>query len=194
MAASSRAFTQLLEVLDKLEIPYAVGGSVASSAHGIPRTTLDVDLVVDLKPDQIDDFVQHLGSEFYADGAQIRRAFAQGRAANLIHMVSAWKFDLFPLQADEYSQTGFGRRTFREIKPDGIETIECAVISAEDIVLRKLEWYRAGNEVSERQWNDLRGISKAAGRHLDINYLRKWAGTLKVEDLLERLLTEAGLS
>ena len=194
MAAASGAFGRLLEVLDKLEVPYAVGGSVASSAHGIPRTTLDVDLVVDLKAGQIDDFVRLLGSQFYADADQIRQAFSHGRAANLIHIGSAWKFDLFPLQADEYSRTGFDRRTFREISPDGAETIECAVTSAEDILLRKLERYRAGNEVSERQWNDLRGICKAAGRHLDISYIRKWARSLKVEDLLERLLSEAGLS
>jgi hypothetical protein len=56
MSAPSAAFARLLEVLDRMGIPYLVGGSVASSAHGVPRTTLDVDLVVDLKPEQIEEF------------------------------------------------------------------------------------------------------------------------------------------
>jgi hypothetical protein len=193
MGTPAEAFTRLLEVLDRMEIPYAVGGSVASSAHGIPRTTLDVDLVVDLKPDQIDGFAAELQGEFYADTALIRESFARGRAANLIHLRTAWKFDLFPLRNDEYSRTGFGRRAFREIRPDGGEAIECAVASAEDTVLRKLEWYRAAGETSERQWNDLRGVCATANRQLDVGYLRRWAPNLKVEDLLERLLGEFGL-
>lgn len=114
MSTLAAAFARLLAVLDRLEVPYEVGGSVASSAHGVPRTTLDVDIVVDLKPERIDSFVAELRQEFYADAAQIREAFALGRAANLIHLGSVWKFDLFPLRNDEYGQTEFGRRAFRE--------------------------------------------------------------------------------
>ncbi len=123
----------------------------------------------------------------------MRDAFARGRAANLIHLSTAWKFDLFPHTSDEYSQTEFSRRGLREIRPDGIHAIECAVISPEDLVLRKLEWYRAGGETSERQWNDLRGICQARGNQLDVAYMRYWSLRLKVEDLLERLLAEYGL-
>src|SRR5438045_2649573 len=107
MASPAEALNCLLEALDRMEIPYAVAGSVASSFHGIPRTTLDIDLVVDMKPDQIDDFTAQLRGEFYADADLIREAFIRGRAANLIHLASAWKFDLFPLRADEYSRTEF---------------------------------------------------------------------------------------
>jgi hypothetical protein len=64
------------------------------------------------------------------------------------------------------------------------------VATAEDTILRKLEWYRAGGETSERQWNDLRGVLKVSGPHLDLVYLRHWAPFLKVDDLLERLLAE----
>jgi hypothetical protein len=121
MSTLAAAFARLLAVLDRLEVPYEVGGSVASSAHGVPRTTLDVDIVVDLKPERIDSFVDELRQEFYADAAQIREAFALGRAANPIHLGSVWKFDLFPLRNDEYRQTEFGQRTFHEIRPDGGE-------------------------------------------------------------------------
>jgi hypothetical protein len=194
MASSSEGLARLLEVLDRLEIRYAISGSVASSAHGVPRTTLDVDLVVDLKPDQVDDLAAGLGQDFYADAALIREAFARGRAANLIRLRSAWKFDLFPQGQDEYSRTEFGRRVFRQIRPDDGKAIECAVASAEDTVLRKLEWYRAGGETSERNWNDLLGVCRTVSGQLDVVYLRRWAGYLKVEDLLERLLAESGLS
>jgi hypothetical protein len=100
---SSKPLVRLIEVLDRLGIAYQIGGSVASSAHGIPRTTLDVDLVVDMAPGLIDDFASELNLDFYADAALIRESFARGRAANLIHFATAWKFDLFPLQRDEYS-------------------------------------------------------------------------------------------
>jgi|SRR5271154_3315416 len=193
MGEFSNAFARLLEVLDQLEIPYEVGGSVASSVHGLTRTTLDVDLIVDLKADQIDAFASELQDEFYADASLIREAFSRGRAANLIHLRSAWKFDLFPLRDDEYSRMEFGRRSFREVSPDGLETIECTVASAEDTILRKLEWYRAGGEVSQRQWDDVLGVSRTVGKSLDLVYLRRWASYLKVDYLLERLLAESGL-
>jgi hypothetical protein len=188
MSTLADAFAQLLSVLDRMEIPYEVGGSVASSAHGVPRTTLDVDIVVDLKPEQIEPLVAELRQEFYADAAQIREAFAIGRAANVIHLDSVWKFDLFPLGGDEYSRMEFSRRAFRAIRPDGGGAVECAVASVEDTVLRKLERYRAGGENSERQWNDLLGVRRAAGERLDFDYLRRWAETLRVQDLLEKLL------
>jgi len=190
MKSLAEAFAALLAVLDRMEIPYEVGGSVASSAHGIPRTTLDVDLVVDLKPEDIETFTAELRQNFYADPEQIREAFARGRAANLIHLGSVWKFDLFPLRNDEYSQAEFSRRAIRRISTGGGESIECSLASVEDTILRKLEWYRAGGEGSERQWNDLRGVTRAAVGRLDQEYLRRWAGYLKVADLVEKLLAE----
>ena len=193
MSSPVEALARLVEVLDRMEIRYAIGGSVASSAHGTPRTTLDVDLVVDLRPEQIGEFVAELQNDFYIDAGQIRDAFRHGRAANLIHLKSTWKFDLFPLLSDEYSQAAIGRRSFRDVRPDGGQAVECAVASPEDTILRKLEWYRAGGEVSERQWNDLRGVFRAVGGQLDIRFLRHWSATLKVADLLETLLREHGL-
>ena len=190
MSTPRGAFARLLEVLDRMEIRYEVGGSVASSAHGIPRSTLALDLVVDLAADQIEEFAAALQPEFYADATLIRESFLQGRAANLIHMGTGWKFDLFPLRGDEYSRVEFSRRVWREVSPDGIGRVECAVASPEDTVLRKLQWYRAGNETSERQWNDLRGVLRACGSSLDLVYMRRWAGETGIADLLEKLLAE----
>jgi hypothetical protein len=172
MITQPDGFKRILEVFDLLEIPYQVVGSLASSMHGIPRATMDVDIVADLRVDQIAEFVDQLKADFYAD-ADIARSFT------LIHYASSFKFDIFPLARDEYSQTQFGRREF---------PIECAVASAEDTILNKLRWYRLGGETSERQWNDLRGIVRIQEAALDQGYLNTWAPKLGVSDLMERLL------
>ena len=190
MTAPAEPFPRVLSVLDRLEIPYLVGGSVASSIHGINRPTMDVDLVADLKADQVDEFVSLLQPEFYADSSMIREALDRKRPFNLIHFATTFKIDIFPLKNDEYSQVSFARRRIEQSRSLGPREVECAVATAEDTILRKLEWYRAGGETSERQWNDLRGVLKVSGATLDLAYLRQWAPSLKVDDLLERLLTE----
>lgn len=106
MATPADALARLLEILDQSEIQYSIGGSVASSTHGIPRTTMDVDLVADIRLDQIDDLVELLRTEFYADATMMREALTRGRSFNLIHYATAYKFDVFPLRKDDYSPGG----------------------------------------------------------------------------------------
>jgi hypothetical protein len=190
MATLADALAQLLNGLDRLEIPYYVGGSVASTFYGIYRTTNDVDLVADIAPEQAGELAECIGKDFYVDPETVRAAITRGRAFNVVHFASAYKIDIFPVKHDLYSQAAFARRAFRELRSLGPEPVECAVATAEDTVLSKLVWYRAGGEASERQWNDLRGIRMVSGAVLDYEYLRKWAPYLKVDDLLERLLAE----
>lgn len=190
MQTHADAFKRVLEVLDLLEIPYQVVGSLASSVHGIPRATMDIDLVANLRADQVDEFAAKLKADFYADPEMMKEALARGRSFNLIHYASSFKFDIFPLQSDEYSQTQFRRRRFTETRLLGDHPIECALATAEDTILNKLRWYRAGGETSERQWNDLRGVVQISGGLLDLGYLNSWAARLGVADLLERLLRE----
>ena len=104
------AFERLLAALDRLEILYAVGGSLASSVHGVPRATVDVDLLVDLPDSKIEPLVEDLKAEFFAEADLIRDAVRAGRPFNLIHYKSAYKFDLFPLPDDPYYRTEFDRR------------------------------------------------------------------------------------
>ncbi|HEU5021830.1 MAG TPA: hypothetical protein VFT60_08055, partial [Bryobacteraceae bacterium] len=158
MKKLSEALGALLAALDRVEVPYEIGGSVASSSHGIPRTTLDVDLIVDLAPGKIEPFVNEVRDEFYVDAAQMREAFRTGRATHLIHLTGGWKFDLFSLRPDDYSQVEFARRALREIQPNSGAAVECSISSMEDTILRKLEWFRAGGEISERQWSDIAGM------------------------------------
>ena len=190
MVTPADALRRLVEVLDRLTIPHMIGGSVASSIHGMARPTMDVDLVAALQPSQVDRFAAELRSDFYADPEMIRAALERGRPFNLIHYASTFKFDIFPVLPDACHQTQFARRVMAEATQFGDVAIRCAVATAEDTILAKLEWYRAGGETSERQWNDLRGILRVRGPALDLEYLRRWAPELGVTDLLERLLAE----
>jgi hypothetical protein len=190
MTPPAEVFGRVLEALDRLEIPYLVGGSVASSIHGNMRPTMDVDIVADLKLEQLEEFAALLQPDFYADAAAMREALKYGRAFNVVHYETSFKVDIFPLKKDQYSRESFARRRFAQSRSFGPEPIECAVASPEDTILRKLEWFRAGGETSERQWNDMRGVLKVSGAGMDREYMRKWSKFLQVEDLLERLLAE----
>lgn len=181
MSAQAAGFKRILEIFGVLKVPYQVVGSLASSMHGIPRATNDVDMVADLQLEQIADFVEQLKTEFYADVV----TFARQQPFNLIHYASFYKFDIFPLTSDEYSQVQFARRQFLQVESLGTT---CAVASAEDTVLNKLRCYRLGGETSDLQWNDLWGIIRIQGDTLDRDYMNKWAPTLGVADLLDSLL------
>ncbi|MBV8731643.1 MAG: hypothetical protein JO336_17690 [Acidobacteriia bacterium] len=187
MHSPAAAFRRILEVLDRLEIPYFVTGSVASSVYGIPRTTRDIDIVAAVRTDQLEDLASELQGEFYADLEMMKESVRRARAFNVIHRASTYKIDIFPLGRDEYSREAFARRRFAEAQLPGVR-IECALASAEDVILSKLRWYRAGGENSEAQWNDLRGIVEINGARLNLDYLRHWAARLSVADLLERLI------
>jgi hypothetical protein len=123
----------------------------------------------------------------------MRDALESGRSFNLIHFASSYKFDIFPLLPDAFQQTQFSRRELREIAPGGAK-LAVPVATAEDTLLMKLVWYRAGDEVSERQWNDVRGILAVQGLRLDRQYLRHWAAYLKVADLVAAALQAADQS
>ena len=117
-------------------------------------------------------------------------ALKRGRSFNLIHLATSYKIDIFPLGPDQYSRQAFKRRRYAQTSAPGEQPVACALASAEDIILSKLGGYRAGGEVSETQWRDLRGIIMVSRARLDHEYLRLWASRLGVADLLERLLGE----
>ncbi len=184
------AFRQLVATLDSLAIPYMIGGSLASSVHGIYRSTNDIDIVAAVREEHVAPLIANLAKEFYADAGTIREALRLGRPFNLIHFASGYKFDIFPAAGNLYFEKQLERSTSQEVALGHGESMLCPIATAEDIILAKLVWYRAGGEQSERQWNDVRGIRSTQGARLDGAYLRQWAGYLGVQDLLERLLSE----
>lgn len=187
------ALTPVLDAFQQLGIAYYIGGSVASSLYGLPRSTLDVDLIADLRPEHVGPLVAQLQDAYYLDEEALRKAIERRSSCNLIHLATMLKVDVFILQARPFDQEAFRRVRQSQASEDEPERT-LALSSAEDMVLAKLEWYRLGNEVSERQWSDVLGILKVQGAALDRAYLRQWAASLRLTDLLERALAEADLT
>lgn len=188
MTALAQAFQEVLAALDRTGTPFVVVGSVASGAHGLARLTNDIDIVVDLSAERVSLLCEELGAAFYADAATISAAVAAGRSFNVIHLASAYKFDLFPVGGDAFGRSEIARREFTAGSATGIENIEFPVASPEDTILARLVWFRKGGEVSDRQWTDILGIVEVQADRLDLAYLKKWAATLDVSELLDRAL------
>ncbi len=176
------------QTLEQLDIPYAVGGSLASSLHGIMRATLDADIVAELRIEHIHPLISVLSQEFYADGEMMRDAIEHHSSFSLIHYETAYKVDIFIRKVRPYGRVQMERRQKSVISTDPEQSIY--VTTPEDTILAKLEWYRLGGEVSERQWRDILGVIKARAEGLDLVYLQKWAAELQVVDLLEQALKE----
>jgi hypothetical protein len=161
---------------------------MASIIHGMLRTTMDVDIVADLQPEQVAPFVTGLQDAFYADEQMIQQAIQQRGSFNLIHLSTMFKVDIFIPKGRPFDQQQLNRRIAEPVGPDSAEQIW--VLSAEDVILAKLDWFRLGGEVSERQWRDILGVLKTQQATLDIDYLQQWAQSLGVADLMEHALEE----
>lgn len=186
---ATRITLLVTQTLERLDIPYAVGGSLASSLHGVMRSTLDVDIVADMKPEHIQPLVEALSKEFYADDEMMRDAIERQSSFNLIHYETAFKVDVFIRKSRLFDQMQLNRRKLSVITSNPEASVY--VTSPEDTILAKLEWYRMGGEVSDRQWRDIIGVLKTRAGELDLEYLSKWAPELHVSDLLERALKES---
>lgn len=182
---------RVTRALEDLGVPYYVCGSLASSFHGEARSTNDADLVAEVRPEHVASLVQELRAEFYIDDGMIRRAIARQSSFNVIHLETSHKVDVFVKKAQAYAQAALGRRVNAGLSADLRQSVW--VSSAEDAVLAKLQWYKLGQCVSERQWRDVIGVMKVQGDALDVAYMRKWAEVLEVAHLLEEALHEAGL-
>lgn len=175
---------QVVHTFEALGLVCTVGGSIASSFAGEPRSTIDIDLVVALDLDRVPDVAAALGDDFYLDEHALARAVRQRSSTNLIHHTTQLKVDLFiaggtPLDAQQLA------RRLQVPVGGGVLPIH----PPEDILLQKLRWFRAGGEVSDRQWRDAQAIVRVQGALLDTDYLRTNAPALGVEDLLTRLLS-----
>ncbi len=184
------AITPVIEVFEQLGVLYHIGGSVASSIYGILRATIDADLIADLRLEHVRPLVIQLQTDYYIDEDMIRDAIKRRSSFNVIHLDTMLKVDVYIPKSRSFDQEEL-RRAQQEVLLEGTRPFNVA--SPEGTILNKLEWYRMGGEVSDRQWNDILGVLKVQGTSLDMDYLQKWSANLKVTDLLERALVDAGL-
>lgn len=171
-------------IFARLGIPYLIGGSVASTLHGEPRGTLDVDFAVHLAVERAGALADALEVEFFVDRLDVLEAAQHERMFNAIHQRSFVKADVHVRPRSGHSAEEIRRAREVQLSPEG----SARVATPEDVFLRKLWWYRLGDEASDRQWRDAMGVLRARGDQLDLRYLRRWAEELQVTDLLERAL------
>lgn len=176
------------EALERLGIPYVIGGSVAASVIAEPRTTLDLDVMIDADTGKVQELVKQLAPDFYVDEGDAIDAVRHLRSFNAIHFHSAMKVDFFI--AEPLGREQIARREALEARPGGPPLY---FYSAEDLVVRKLLWYRAGGESSSRQWRDVVSILKTVALNLDRAALVRRAREQRVDDLLVRAANDAGL-
>lgn len=176
---------QVAEMLDDLGIPYALGGSLASSLVGEPRSTVDVDIAVELTALAGASLLERAAAVFYVPLAAARAAIEAHTSFNLVDTAHGLKVDLFVLGDGLLDRRQIERRI--TVTLPGIDR-PISVTSPEDQVLRKLDWYRSGAGASDRQWRDVLGILEVSRDRMDLDDLRSAAVAVDLDALLEQAL------
>jgi len=170
--------SRVTSLLTELRIPYLVTGSMATIAYGEPRLTIDIDIVVRLRTDQVDTLYSNLSDpELYVSRTHIHDAVSGHTQFNILHPTSGLKVDVMVADESDFNRSRFARARTLEI--GGGATAVFA--SPEDVILKKLEYYRAGG--SDKHLRDIAGVLRITGESLDFAYLERWAKTLGVPEL-----------
>lgn len=186
-----QAMEPLLGYFEKTGLSYYIGGSLASSAYGMARATVDIDLIADIQQVHIEPLYVSLKSLYYISIEAMREAVANRASFNLIHLETMIKIDIFALKQEPYDQTAFQRKRQDTLAEESSRLFYLA--SPEDVILSKLRWYHQGGRVSDQQWKDIQGVLKVQGDRLDKTYLKRWACRLGLGDLLQQSFQRAGV-
>lgn len=176
-------------LLDDLGVHYVIGGSVASSLVGEPRSTIDIDIAVRLEPDSLNQLLLKVRPTFYVPENDAARAVRERDSFNLIHNDAALKVDLFVLGDGLLDVNQLERRVRVQVPTD--PPAELWITSPEDQVLRKLDWYRQGGKVSDRQLRDVIAILRINEQQLDHAYLAATAEATGLSELLSSARSQA---
>ncbi|HWP32054.1 MAG TPA: hypothetical protein VNK96_10085 [Fimbriimonadales bacterium] len=180
-------FVDFFSKIHRLGLEYAVGGSYASSAWGVPRQTNDLDIVLTLDEKSVYEFISTFEKDYLLNEKELREALkshSRYRVFQIIHKKEVVKIDVFLAGTDAYSKSEMRRKKRIELLPKLY--INC--LAPENIVLRKLDWIKM--HPSDRQWNDVIGILETRENELNKNYMRRWAAKLKVSSLLKKAFSE----
>jgi len=178
---------RVARALERVGVPYYLGGSVASSLQATARSTNDVDFVVELRPEQVAGLAAELGGEFAVDQESLADAARRQSSWNLFHLPTGLKIDLMMRKDTPYDREAFSRRRRFRVDVD----VDPFVKSVEDSVLKKLQWFNDGGKVSSTQWRDVVELLRVNRGRLDEAYLDRWATELRVVDELRRARDEA---
>jgi hypothetical protein len=183
-----RVVREVAAVFDKLAIPYALGGSMASSVHGINRYTRDADFTAEPFAGKEEQFAASFGPDYYLSVPAMQDAIRRRSCFNLINTRIGFKIDIFIRKDRPFEQSALARR-LSVVLPDLPEQ-PVALLMPEDVILFKLEWYRLGAEALDQQWKDILAVLKVQAGKLDDAYLDRWAAELGVSDLLAKARQE----
>lgn len=172
-------FHRIVTRLEQAGIPYMLTGSFASSFHGVPRATQDIDFVVAPTADQLRTLAELLPKqEYYVDLSAALDALQQEEQFNIIDLATGWKIDLIIRKVRRFSQEEFERKEVVDF-----QGLKLAIATAEDIVIAKLEWAKLGE--SQRQIEDVADLLKIRATELDHEYIRKWVEQLQLAEQWE---------
>lgn len=187
LADPLRIIGKLDTVFSKLNIPYFVGGSIASSLYGIPRATQDVDIIVEMSVAHVNMFIKSIEDDFVVNVDAVKSAVRKKSCFNIIDKEELYKVDIFIQKPDDISKAAMLRKIKYTVSE--LEEIKAFYIcSPEDIISHKLYWFKLGGNVSERQWNDVLEVLKVQGKRIDFDYLRNICKALDVEKLLDKAI------
>ncbi len=164
----------VLDALAAAHIDYLIGGAVAAWAWGEPRSTLDLDVVIDISPEAAGKLSQELEKRDMLVPAEIiLETILEERAdipINAIHMFSGFKADLYPLRPwDELRRSAFERRVQVDFGPP---LGSVYLHSPEDLVIYKI-WYFSLSQQT-KHLRDVAAIVHSLGDRLDMAYIDTW--------------------
>jgi len=183
----AEVFHRITAALDQAGIRYMLTGSFASAYYGVPRSSQDIDLIIEATPAQLQTFIQLLPSgEYYADLDAALEAYKRQSIFNVIDLATGWKIDLIIRKSRAFSQEEFRRQLVN------LQDLPLFVASAEDVVVAKLEWSKLAQ--SKRHIEDVAGILRMRWESLDRSYLEKWTLELGLETEWNDARRAAGIS
>jgi hypothetical protein len=167
-----------ITVFESLDVPYLVTGSVASTAYGEPRMTLDIDIVAAIEERHVAGFLEAFPhEEYYVDREEIMDALRRSGQFNIIHPASGLKIDVFVKGQNAFDDSRFSRGR-RIAVAEGREAV---FASPEDVILKKMEYFKAGG--SDKHLRDIVGILKVSTEQMDRSYITLWAERLGLADI-----------